>query len=450
MSKVIKLKKGLDIKLVGEAEKEVLDLPIGERYAISPLTFEGVVPKLLVAEGDRVPAGDALFYDKANPQVMFTSPVSGTISAVRRGAKRKLLAIEIAADAEQNYKPFNVNLSKASREEVVAALLESGLWSAIIQRPYGIIANAQEQPKAIFVSGFDSAPLAPDMNVALKDDLKAVQAGFDALKKLCPKVHLSLKAGEKSILESVEGVEKHYFAGAHPAGNVGVQIHHIDPVNKGEKVWTVAIQNVAIIGRLFTEGKLNMTKTYAVTGSQVAHPQYVRCLVGSSLCDVLMPARIKPQGGGSSFRLIEGNVLSGKKATANDYVGIYSSQVTVIPEGGELELIGWLAPRLHKFSVSRTYFSWLMPRKRYDLSTGLNGGVRPFVVTGLYEKYLPMDIYPMYLFKAILAGDIEKMENLGIYEIVEEDVALCEFVDPSKQDLQALVRDGINLMIKEM
>lgn len=450
MSKVIKLKKGLDIKLVGEAEKSVLALPIGERYSVSPLTFDGVVPKLLVAEGDKVMAGDALFYDKAHPEVMFTTPVSGTVSAVRRGEKRKLLAIDIAADAQQNYKPFKTNLAKASREEIMATLLESGLWTMILQRPYGIIANSQDTPKAIFVSGFDSAPLAPEMNVALADDMKAVQAGFDALKKLCPTVHLGLKAGEKSILEDVKGVEKHYFAGAHPAGNVGVQIHHIDPINKGEVVWTVAIQNVAIIGRLFLEGKLDMTKTYAVVGSQVAHPQYVKALVGSSIADVIMPARIKPQSGGSSFRIIEGNVLTGRKASANDSLGCYSSQVTVIPEGGELELIGWLAPRFHKFSVSRTYFSWLMPKKKYDLSTGLNGGVRPFVVTGLYEKYLPMDIYPMYLFKAIMAGDIEKMENLGIYEVVEEDVALCEFVDPSKQDLQALVRDGINLMIKEM
>ena len=450
MSKVIKIKKGLDIKLVGEAEKEVVVQPVGERYAVSPLGFEGVVPKLLVAEGDKVLAGDALFYDKAHPEVMFTSPVSGTISAIRRGEKRKLLAIEIAADEQQNYKPFNIDITKASREEVVAALLESGLWASIIQRPYGIIADSKDTPKAIFVSGFDSAPLAPDMNVALQGDEEALKAGFAALKVLCPNVHLSLKAGEKSILECVEGVEKHYFSGAHPAGNVGVQIHHIDPINKGEKVWTVNIQNVAIIGRLVLNGKLDMTKTYAVCGSQVAHPQYVKAMVGASLVQVLMPCRIKPQSGGSKFRIIEGNVLTGKKASANDYMGLYSSQVTVIPEGGELELIGWLAPRFHKLSVSRTYFSWLMPKKRYNLATGVNGGERPFVVTGLYEQYLPMDIYPMYLFKAILAGDIEKMENLGIYEVVEEDVALCEFVDPSKQNLQALVRDGINLMIKEM
>ncbi len=450
MSKVIKLKKGLDIKLVGEAEKSVIELPVGERYAVSPLAFEGVVPKLLVAEGDKVAAGDALFYDKAHPEVMFTSPVSGTVSAVRRGEKRKLLAIEVAADAQQTYKQFTVKLGKASREQVVAALLESGLWASIIQRPYGIIANAQDTPKAIFVSGFDSAPLAPDMNIALKEDVEAVKAGFAALKVLCPNVHLGLEAGKESILEAVDGVEKHYFKGAHPAGNVGVQIHHIDPINKGEKVWTVAIQNVAIIGRLFLEGRVNMVKTYAVTGSQVMHPQYVRGLVGSSLSDVLTPTRIKPQAGGSQFRIIEGNVLTGRNAGANGFMSLYSSQVTVIPEGGELELIGWLAPRLNKLSVSRTYFSWLMPKKKYDLRTGLNGGVRPFVVTGLYEKYLPMDIYPMYLFKAIMAGDIEKMENLGIYEIIEEDVALCEFVDPSKQELQALVRDGINLMIKEM
>ena len=450
MSKVIKIKKGLDIKLVGEAEKEVVAQPIGERYAVSPLGFEGVVPKLLVAEGDKVLAGSALFYDKAHPEVMFTSPVSGTVSAIRRGEKRKLLAIEVAADEQQNYKPFNIDIAKASRDEVVAALLESGLWASIIQRPYGIIADSKDTPKAIFVSGFDSAPLAPDMNVALQGEEEALKAGFAALKVLCSNVHLSLKAGEKSILECVEGVEKHYFAGAHPAGNVGVQIHHIDPINKGEKVWTVNIQNVAIIGRLILNGKLDMTKTYVVCGSQVAHPQYVKAMVGASLVQVLMPCRIKPQSGGSKFRIIEGNVLTGKKVSANDYMGLYSSQVTVIPEGGELELIGWLAPRFHKLSVSRTYFSWLMPKKRYNLATGVNGGERPFVVTGLYEQYLPMDIYPMYLFKAILAGDIEKMENLGIYEVVEEDVALCEFVDPSKQNLQALVRDGINLMIKEM
>lgn len=450
MSKVIKIKKGLDIKLVGEAEKQVVTLSIGERYAVSPLAFEGVVPKLLVAEGDKVLAGSALFYDKAHPEVMFTSPVSGSVSAVRRGEKRKLLAIEVMADEQQSYKPFSIDLKKASREELVAVLLESGLWASIIQRPYGIIADSKDTPKAIFVSGFDTAPLAPDMNVALKEDMEAVQAGFDALKVLCPNVHLSLPTKGESILEAVQGVEKHHFAGPHPAGNVGVQIHHIDPINKGEKVWTVGVQNVAIIGRLVLNGKLDMTKTYAVCGSQVAHPQYVRAMVGASLVQVLMPCRIKPQAGGSKFRIIEGNVLTGKKVTANDYMSLYSSQVTVIPEGGELELIGWLAPRLNKLSVSRTYFSWLMPKKRYNLATGVNGGERPFVVTGLYEKYLPMDIYPMYLFKAILAGDLEKMENLGIYEIVEEDVALCEFVDPSKQNLQALVRDGINLMIKEM
>lgn len=449
MSKVIKLKKGLDIQLVGQAEKVVTELPIGERYSVSPLGFEGVVPKLLVAEGDKVMAGDGLFYDKAHPEVIFTSPVSGTVSAVRRGAKRKLLAIEVLADAEQSYKPFAASL-KSSREEIVAVLQQSGLWPMLVQRPYGIIANAADAPKAIFVSGFDSAPLAADMNVALKDDLAALQTGFAVLKSLCANVHLGLRAGQKSILESIEGVEKHYFAGPHPAGNVGVQIHHVCPISKGEVVWTVAIQNVAIIGRLFLEGRLNMTKTIAITGSEVVHAQYVRGLVGASLTELLMPARIKPQGGGRRFRLIEGNVLTGRKATADDSLGYYASQLTVISEGGELELIGWLMPRLNKFSVSHTYFSWLMPKKRYNLTTSLNGGERPFVVTGLYEKYLPMDIYPMYLFKAIMAGDIEKMENLGIYEIVEEDIALCEFVDPSKQELQALVRDGINLMIKEM
>lgn len=451
MSKVIKLKKGLDIKLIGAAEKTVTTLPTEESYAVSPLCFEGVVPKLLVAEGDKVSAGSPLFFDKGRPQVMFTSPVSGTVSAVRRGDKRKILAVVVDADREQQYKKFDVQFPKASREEIVAVLLESGLWPMIIQRPYGIIADPQQTPKTIFVSGFDSAPLAPDMNIALKDDMESLQAGFKVLEKLSGgKVHLGLKAGAESILENIQGVEKHYFSGPHPAGNVGVQIHRICPVSKGETVWTVAIQNVAIIGRLFLTGKVDMTKTIAVAGSQVVAPQYVKCLIGTSVIDILMHPRIKPQSRGSKFRLIDGNVLTGRQATADDWLGMYTDLYTVIPEGGELELFGWIRPRRHKFSVSHAYFSWLKPSKQYNLTTSLNGGVRPFVVTGLYEKYLPMDIYPMYLFKAILAGDIEKMENLGIYEVIEEDVALCEFVDPSKQNLQQILRDGINLMIKEM
>lgn len=450
MSNVIKIKKGLDINLAGAAERRITTLGVSQDYSLSPLDFEGVTPKLLVAEGEQVEVGQPLFFDKNHPSVQFSSPVSGTVSAVERGEKRKILAIRLTADGRQTSRNFDT--SKASSSEgVKSLLLESGLWPMIIQRPYGIIANPDDKPKAIFVSAFDSAPLAPDLDFAMADQKKALQAGFDALARLTDgKVHLGVRNGSTGVFTTIERVERHLFEGPHPAGNVGVQIHHIDPVSKGETVWTVAAQNVAIIGRLMLTGRVDMTKTIAVTGSMTVVPQYIRCLVGSSMVDMLLHPRVRPVASSSAFRLIRGNVLTGCKVGADSALDYYSQQITIIHEGGEEEFMGWIRPRLDRLSVSHAYFSWLTPRKVYDLDTNLNGGPRPFVVSGLYEKYLPMDIYPVYLFKAIMAGDIEKMENLGIYEVIEEDVALCEFVDPSKIEIQQLVRDGIRLMIKEM
>lgn len=452
MSKVITLKKGLDIKLFGEAALKLTKLPLQACYAVTPDDFVGVTPKLLVKVGDVVKAGGALFFDKYHPEVLFSSPVSGVVTAINRGEKRKILNVVVSPAAEQEYETFPLaTLDSATKESVTQVLLASGLWPMVMQRPYGIIADPLSQPKSIFVSGFDSAPLAPDLNFALTDQLDNLNAGFKALAKLTTgKVHLSLRAETNGVLNKVSGVEIHEFKGVHPAGNVGVQIAHIDPINKGDVVWTLNVQDVAIIGRLFLTGKVDMTKVIALTGSEVAEATYLSLLPGTPIDAIVRKANLCPQDEGTSLRVICGNVLSGTKVDHEDYMRFYASQVTVIPEGDKYEFLGWGMPRFEKFSASRSYFSWLTPGKKYSLDTNLNGGERAFVLTGLYDKYLPMDIYPMYLLKAILAGDIDKMENLGIYEVIEEDFALCEFVDPSKTDMQAIIREGINLMIKEL
>lgn len=450
MSKIITLRKGLDINLQGKAQETLTDAPLASEYALSPLDFEGVTPKLLVKVGDEVKAGTPLFFNKYDDRILFTSPVSGKVAAVNRGEKRKVLSVTVTPDAVQRYEEFaKPDPKRATRDEIIVLLLRSGLWPMIQQRPYGIIANPSDTPKAIFISAFDSAPLAPDYNFVLRSEQKNLQAGIEALRKLTPgKVHLSVRAKAEGQMPSLGGVELHAFAGKHPVGNVGVQIHHVDPVNKGEVVWTVNIQDVAVIGRLVNEGRVDMTRIVALTGSEAENPRYIRMISGAK-ADSVLKGNVKPQQPGDSVRIISGNVLTGRKTDADGFFAFGANQITLIPEGDKYELLGWAMPRFGKFSVSRAYFSWLCPKKAYRLDTNLNGGERPFVVTGLYEKYLPMDIYPMYLLKACLAGDIDKMENLGIYEVVEEDFALCEFVDPSKIDIQQIIRDGINLMIKE-
>ncbi len=450
MSKIITLRKGLDINLEGKVQESLVIAPQASEYALSPLDFEGVTPKLLVKAGDQVKAGTPLFFNKYNDRIIFTSPISGTVAAINRGEKRKVLSVTITPDAVQSYEEFaKLDLQKASREEIVELLLRSGLWPMIVQRPYGIIADPNDTPKAVFISAFDSAPLAPDYNFVLKGEEQNLQAGIEVMRKLTSgKVHLSVRAKSEGQMSALKNVEFHTFAGKHPVGNVGVQIHHIDPINKGELVWTVNIQDLAIIGRLINEGRVDMSRVIAVAGSEVEKPTYCRVVAGAKV-DSILGGNIKVQKAGDSVRVISGNVLTGTKIAQDGYLGFYANMVTVIPEGDKYELFGWMMPRFKKFSVSRAYFSWLCPKKQYKLDTNMNGGERPFVVTGLYEQYLPMDIYPMYLLKACLAGDIDKMESLGIYEVTEEDFALCEFVDPSKIDIQQIIRNGINLMIKE-
>ena len=444
MSKNIKLCKGLDIKLVGKAEARLEDAPMAKSYAVSPLDYENITPKLLVKVGDKVEAGSALFFDKNNPRILFTSPVSGVVSAINRGEKRKLLNIAIEPDAAQVYKQLTVvDVAKAERSAVVEMLLESGLWTRIVERPYGIIANPDATPKAIFVSAFDSAPLAPDYNFILKEEKAAIEAGMAVLARLTEgKVHLSARKGDEGFMAEVKGVEYHTFSGKHPVGNVGVQIHHIDRIAKGDIVWTVNIQDVAMIGRMVTTGKLDMSKTIAVAGSEVEKPCYKRVIAGAAVESIV--GKVK-----DGVRIISGDVLTGVATAKDGYLAANANMVTLIPEGDKYEFMGWAMPRFHRFSVSGSYFSWLFPKKSYNLDTNTNGEERPFVVTGLYEKYLPMDVYVSYLLKACLTKDLDKMENLGLYEVLPEDLALCEFVDPSKINMQQVLRDGINLMIKE-
>ena len=449
MSLHIKIKKGLDIKLVGEAEKRYSTLPLAESFAIKPPNFTGLTPKLVVKEGEEVQAGTPLFLDKSNEEIRFCSPVSGEVVAVERGDKRKLLEIRILADKEIEYLSFEkANPDHLNREEIISSLLNSGIWPLMRQRPFGIIANPHDKPKSIFISAFDSHPLAPDNEFVLKDEMDNFQTGLNALKKLTEgKLHLNLngRSVSPSVFSKSRGVEINSFSGPHPSGNVGVQIHHIDPISKGELVWFLYPQDVLIIGRLFNDGKYDASRSVALTGSQVKKPQYYRTVIGSSVKHFLEDAGLLE----GPNRVISGNVLTGKQISEDGYLNFYDTQLTVIPEGHEPEFMGWLTPGIDKLSMSRTFFSWLNKSRLHLVNTNMHGEERPFVVTGEYEKVFPMDIYPVHLLKAILIEDIELMESLGIYEVVEEDFGLCEFVCTSKIESQDIISKGIELIRKE-
>jgi Na+-transporting NADH:ubiquinone oxidoreductase subunit A len=448
MVKVIKIRRGLNISLKGKAEKVFTKLPPTRSYAVKPGDFPHLVPHLLVDEGDAVLAGTPLFCDKFHPEVLYASPVSGTVTAIVRGEKRLLLAVVVTPAAEQQYLLHPLaDLAATTREQLVELLLASGAWAFIKQRPYGIVANPADVPKAIFISGFDSAPLAPDTDFVLTGEADAFQKGINVLKKLADKIYLGLnnEVAATSIFHKVKGVEKTIFTGCHPAGNVGVHIHHISPINKGEKVWTIDPQHIVSIGRLVTKGIYDVSKVVALAGSEVKRPRYFRMIAGASVTSVA--EYINKQ---NNPRYISGNVLTGSNVGANGYLGFYDNLISVIPEGDKYEFLGWANPlRLQRYSVSHSYLSWMFPHKAYTLDTNINGGKRAFVVNGEYEKVLPVDVYPVYLLKAILAGNPEKMEQLGIYEVIEEDLALCEFVCTSKIHVQEILRQGIEMMIKE-
>lgn len=449
MSLNVKLKKGLDIRLEGKAEKIMLSAPDVSFYGVRPVDFPGLVPRLNVKEGDKVQAGTALFHDKLKPEILFVSPVSGTVRSIVRGDRRKVLELVIEKEGDSFVNFPTGNPSEMSREELKQLLLSSGYWPAIRQRPYHIIANPAATPKSIFISGFDTAPLAPDLNFIMDNSSSAhFNAGVKALSKLTDgRVHLILNGKEKAAgaFEKAAVVERSVFSGPHPAGNVGVQIHHVDPINKGEVVWFVNPQDVVSIGRLLEEGVYRNEKIVALTGSEVNGTGYVKVRSG-----IRISSLVEGKTTGEKIRFISGNVLTGTRSEPDEALGFYDSQLTLIPEGDRFEFFGWMSPGYNKFSFSRTFLSSLLPKKAYRLDTNLHGGERAFVMTGQYEKVFPMDIYPMQLLKAILAEDIDQMENLGIYEVAEEDFALCEYICPSKIEIQSIVRKGLDIMIREM
>ncbi len=449
MSEIIKLKKGLNIRLKGVAEKIYNKAELAKFYAVKPTDFHGVTPKLLVNLGDSVKAGSPLYFDKNQPDIVFTSPVSGTVNAINRGERRRILEIVIETSDKLEYIDFGVNdPENLKKEEVKEKILKSGLWASIIQRPFNVIANPKDTPKAIFISGFDSAPLAPDYDFLVKGSEKEFQAGITALSKLTEgKINVGLNADypPSSVFTQTKGIDISYYTGPHPVGNVGVQIHHTNPILKGDLVWTINPQHVISIGRLFIEGKYDVSKVIALTGSEVKKPKYYKLISGCRVTNI-----IEDNITNNNIRVISGNVLTGIKIKPTGYLSFYDSQITVIPEGDHYEFLGWASPGFNKFSYSRSFFSWLFPSRKYRLDTNLNGGHRSLMITGKYEKVLPMELFPMQLIKAIIIEDIDLMEKLGIYEIAEEDFALCEYICTSKTEIQDLIRKGLDLVRKEV
>lgn len=451
MSKNIVLKKGLNIPIAGEAELRVSKAIAPGIVAVCPTDFKGLLPRLLVKEGDSVLCGSPVIADKKNPDILLASPVSGTVKELVRGDKRKLLAVLIEADDEQKSVDFGKkDVDGLDADAVRSAILQAGLWPWLVQRPYGILANPLETPRDIFVSAFNSAPLAADSEFCYDGEVKAIQAGVSALAKLTAgKVHVSLEAGrEHSPLARLQNAEIHFFKGKHPAGNVGVQIANIKPIQKGETVWTVSPAGLAAIGKLFVTGKYNVSRKVAVCGPMAIEPSYIQTVPGMPMKTLAPFYGNLPEG----VRFISGNVLSGRNVGEAGYLGFFDDQITLIREGVDKELLGWARPlRYKQYSRDHSYFSWLTPWRKYEMDTNLHGGPRAFMMNdGYYSKVLPMDIYPVYLAKACLASDIDKMERFGIYEVLPEDLATCEFIDPSKNNIQDIIAQGIDLMLKEM
>ena len=450
MSNDIKIKKGLDIKLVGEAEKATENAIVSNYYSIRPEDFHQVTPKLMAKEGDKVKAGQPVFYDKSNEAVKFVSPVSGQIIEVTRGEKRKILSVKIQADKEQTFQDYGkLDLNSAKAEDIKSRLLESGCWAFVKQRPYDVIANPANTPKAIFISAYASAPLVADLDYVLQGKEAELQAAVTALSKLTNgKVHVSVVKNGNSPLAGLSDITLHKVSGPHPSGNVGTQINKIDPINKGEVVWTINAQDLVIIGELLLTGRFNAERIVALVGSSVKKPRYFKTKLGSEIATMVYDNGVDKNG---NDRIISGNVLTGKQVKPDGYLDYYSNTITVIPEGDDYEFFGWNKPVFNKVSTSRALtFSWLTPNKKFDLNTNTNGEHRAFVITGSYEEVFPLDIFPMQILKACMYKDLDEMEALGMYEVAPEDFALTEFVCVSKQPHQKIIREGLDLMLKEI
>lgn len=448
MSKSIKLKKGYDIKLVGEAQPKVVEAAMSKTYALKPQEFRHKKLKVVVEQGSEVKAGSPLMYDKDHPEMQFTSPVSGEVVEVRRGAKRVLEAIVVLADGKTSYEDFgSANPNDLDAEAIKAKILAAGAWPFLRQRPYNLIANPQDTPKSIFISAFDNAPLAPSLDFCLEGEQQAFQTGIDALKKMTGvDIHLNVHAAltKSSVFLQAKNVSINTITGPHPSSTIGVQIHHLDPIKKGDKIWHIHPADVVVIGRLFQTGQFDTRRIVALAGSEFETPQYYKANLGAQL-ESLTQHNIKA----GKVRIISGNPLTGTAETAAGYLGFYDHSVSALPEGDDMEFLGWLLPSYPRPDISRSFLSGWLKNRAYKVNTNTHGEQRAFVVTGQYEEVLPMDILPTFLLKSIIYKDIEEMEELGIYEIAEEDMALCEFVCTSKIPVQKIVREGLDLMYQE-
>ena len=447
MSISVRISKGKNISIQGSAQKKMKEIS-SELFSLKPIDFHLLTPKLCIKVGDTVLAGDPLFFDKDNNAVKYCSPVSGVVKEIQRGAKRKLLQIIIKSDKKIKYKKFDVsNYKKMDAQSIKNLMMDSGLWPLIIKRPFSIVAEPNDIPKSIFVSCFDTSPLAPDYNYILSDQKDFFQEGLDIINKLTEgKLHLNVDGSrsDNDFFEQFSGCQINKFFGPHPSGNVGIQIHHIDPINKGEVAWTLSPQSVISIGKFFSKGVFDMTKIIALTGSEIKERKYFKIVQGLNISPI-----IKNNLNKGEKRYISGSILNGRRIDKDGFIGFYDDQVTVIPEGNYYQLFGWALPGFHKYSFSRLFFSWLNEKKKYVLDSNMNGEERAFVVSGQYEDLFPMDIFPVHLIKAIMAEDIELMEKLGIYEVDPADFALCEFACTSKIPVQDIVRNGLDLIKKE-
>ncbi len=448
MSQDIQIKKGLDIKLSGIADKVTEKAKSSNVYTLIPDDFHTIIPKLTVKVGAKLKAGETVFFSKANDAVKFPSPVSGELVDIIRGDKRKILAIKIQADSEQKFMDFGSKDPKSMKaDEVKEYLTSAGCWPFILQRPYDIIANPDKEPKAIFISAYASAPLAADYDYVLAGKEKELQAAVTALSKLTSgEVHVSVGTSGNSPFLGLNNITLHKVSGPHPIGNVSTQISKIDPINKGDVVWTIKPQDLVIIGELLLTGKFNAERIIALTGSSVKEPKYYTTKIGADISSLVEGKLNEVES-----RIISGNVLTGSNEGKKGVLRYYDNEITVIPEGNDYEFFGWIKPVFNKLSISRAAtFSWLFPNKKYNLNTNTNGEHRAFVLTGNYEKVFPLDIYPMQILKSCMYKDLEEMENLGMYEVAPEDFALTEFVCVSKQPHQEIIRKGLDLMLKEI
>lgn len=449
MSKDIRIKKGLNINLVGAAELTTSKAVLSNVYAINLQDFHGITPKMLVKQGAEVKAGEALFYEKSNEEMLFVSPVSGELIEIVRGARRRILSLKILADKNQEQlEHVPLDPETATDENIRAYLLKSGCWPFIKQRPYDLIADPDTTPKAIFISAYVTAPLAADVDYVLNGKEAELQAALTALSKLTPgKVHVSVGKNGTSPFDALKGITLHKVSGPHPAGLVGTQINKIDPINKGELVWTLSPQDLVIIGEAMLTGKYNPERVVALVGSSVKSPKYYTTKIGAEIATFLYASGVNTK----NFRVINGDVLTGSRSKQDGHLGFYNITVSAIPEGDDYELFGWNKPVFDKISSTRALtFSWMQPKKKYDLTTNTNGEHRAFVVTGRYEEVFPLDIYPLQLLKACMVKDLDEMEQLGLYEVIPEDFSLTEFICISKQPHQQIIREGLDLLHQEI